>query len=195
MSMASARVPRRTVQAWVMPTSHDPESASALAVARARLAAGARLASVRRARVFELTGALPARAEVEALLHASTQFYNPHKERCVLRDDAADAPPVAAGEGVVLVSERGLERRAAAERWWRHRTGRAVEVREGTAWVLGFAAGEDVVAAASSLAVARDRENGLFANPHAQEARVSGPAVPLPWLAPARRARTTRSTR
>jgi hypothetical protein len=171
------------VQAWIELRSADPEAVSALAVARAHLPAGRALASLRRLRLFELSGPLPLRGGIEKLLQASIQFYNPHKERCVVRADPADAPPIAAGERAVLVYERGEERREGAERWWRHETGRAIEVREGVAWVLGFAPGAgDAAAATQELTVLRDRRHGLLCNPHAQEYRIAAGAVPLPWM-------------
>lgn len=174
---------RRVVQAWIEVVSEDPEADSALHAARTRLAAGARLASVRRLRLFELNGPLPGGPSCAELLHRSTQFYNPHKERCTVRAGVREAAPVARGEQVVLVLEREGARRPAAERWWRHETGASIEVREGTAWVLAFAPEEDDAAgAAESLARVRDSRHGLFCNPHAQEARVSAGKLPLPWL-------------
>src|SRR6185503_19339440 len=101
----------------------DPEAASALAVARRRLPAGAKLTSVRRLRLIELEGPLPSRASQEALLHRSTRFYNPAKERCVLRTRRTERAPLEEHEHAVLVWEREGERRSAAERWWRHETG------------------------------------------------------------------------
>src|SRR5207249_4397118 len=92
-------------QAWVERTTDDPDALSALATARARLEAGRRLRSVRRFRVFELEGALPDRAALEDLLHRSTWFYNPHKERCRVRTAARDATPLAPEEVGVLVVE------------------------------------------------------------------------------------------
>ena len=41
--------------------------------------------------------------------------------------------PIEPREIVVLVTERDGERRPAAERWWRHETGKDIEVREGVA--------------------------------------------------------------
>ncbi len=194
--MPAPRPPRSTVQAWVELVSHDPEAASALAVARARLTAGGRLASLRRARMFEVTGVLPERAEIEDLLHHSTQFYNPHKERCTVRFGAAEHAPLTTPERLVVVTERGGERRPAAERWWKHRTGRAVAVREGVAWILGFEPLADADAGAAELAEARDRAHGLLANPHAQDARVCAVPVPVPCLTGGRRrrARVARGT-
>lgn len=170
-------------QAWVEPIADDPEALSALAVARSRLPAARGLARLRRFRVIEIEGALPERAEQEALLHRSTQFYNPHKERLRLRTAPRDADPLDAGEQAVLVLERGGVRRPAAERWWRHETGAAVQVREGVAWVLGFEPDAAAAESARDLAVLRDLRHGIFCNPHAQEARLSASGVPLPWLA------------
>jgi hypothetical protein len=179
--------PRAVAQAWVELCADDPEAVSALHVARTHLDAGRALAGLRRFRLFELAGALPDRAGLEERLHRSTQFYNPHKERCVVRVSAGERPP-AAGPAL-LVSERGLERRAAAERWWRHAGGGAIEVREGIVWAFTFAAGtssEAAAAAAESLAVVRDRAHGMFCNPHAQDGSLAG-TPPLPWLTPAPR--------
>ena len=181
--MATKRAVVATVQAWIEPVSDDPEAVSALAVARTHLAAGRALRSLRRLRLFELTGALPARAGLEGMLHRSIQFYNPHKERCSVRVVAADPAPLAPGEQVVLVVERGEERRGAAERWWRHETGKEIEVREGVAWVMAFEGLEtDPAGAAADLAVVRDRRHGLLCNPHAQEHRVAAGTIPLPWM-------------
>ncbi len=182
--MATKRVPAATVaQAWIELRSDDPEANSALAVARAHLPAGRGLKSLRRMRLFELSGPLPPRAILEGLLHRSIQFYNPHKERCVVRASAAEAAPLAAEERVVLVFDRGEERRSGAERWWRHETNREIEVREGTAWVMGFEMQEaDPAGAAADLAVLRDRRHGLLCNPHAQEHRVAEGKIPLPWM-------------
>src|SRR5262245_6439284 len=180
---AKRNPPSNVVQAWIELRSADPEAVSALAVARAHLPAGRSLAKLRRLRLFELAGPLPLRAGIERLLQASIQFYNPHKERCVVRANENDSPPVATGEHAVLVYERGGERREGAERWWRHETGRAIEVREGVAWVLGFAPGTgDAAAATQELTVLRDRRHGLLCNPHAQEYRIAAGAVPLPWM-------------
>ncbi len=184
---ARERPARAVAQAWVELVAEDPEAVSALAVARARLAAGHALVTLRRARVFELSGVLPAREEIADLLHRSTQFYNPHKERCTLRLEASEPAPLGADERAVLVTERGGERRPAAERWWRHQTGSRIPVKEGVAWVLGFAAGEETDARAAELGAARDRAHGLLFNPHAQDGRVAGPAVPLPWIGARRR--------
>lgn len=192
--MNSRRAPAVvTAQAWIRLTSDDPEAVSALAVARAHLPGGEALRSLRRVRVLELTGPLPERAGLEDLLHRSIQFYNPHKERCTVRTAAGEAPPVAAEEPVVLVLDRGEERRSGAERWWKHETGRSVEVREAVAWVLGFEPGTpDPAGAAAELAVLRDRRHGLFCNPHAQEHRVATGEIPLPWMSPPARRRPKR---
>lgn len=178
--------------AWVSLRAEDPEAASALAVARGRLAAARGLRELRRYRVFELRGALPEPAAIADLLHRSIQFYNPGKERCVVRASAAAAAPVADGEAVALVVERGGDRRPAAERWWRHEVRARVEVREATAWVLRFEPGADAAALAADLAEARDRAHGLFANPHAQLAVVSSGPPPLgPWPGTRRRGGTS----
>lgn len=181
--MARAREAVRTAQAWIEPMADDPEAMSALAVARARLRAGGTLAGLRRLRVFELRGALPDRAAIEALLHRSIQFYNPAKERCTVRLDPRDASPLARGEIGLLVLERFGERRPGAERWWRHETGGDAEIREGIAWALRFGAGAGAEAAARDLATLRDRDHGLLCNPHWQEARLAAGAIPLPWIA------------
>jgi hypothetical protein len=178
----TARTTARVAQAWIESVADDPEAVSALAVARERLGAGRGLLELRRMRVFELSGALPNRAALEGLLHRSIQFYNPAKERCTLRLTPGEAPPIPAGEIGVLVVERGGERRAAAERWWRHETGTAAEIREGVAWALRLAPGARAEAVAD-LAILRGREHGLLCNPHWQDARVATGKVPLPWLA------------
>ncbi len=170
------------VQAWIRLRADDPAVVSALTVARGSLAAGRGLESVRRFRLFELRGKLPSRAEVEDLLHRSSQFYNPHKEECVVRWGSAESAPVESDERAVLVFDRGGERRVAAERWWVHVTGEPIEVREGVVWALRFAPGVDAAAAAADLAVLRGRAHGLLCNPHAQEHRLSGAEVALPWL-------------
>ena len=79
--MATPRGPRRLsraassgavkpgcVQAWIELRSDDPEAVSALAVARARVGGGQALLGLRRLRLFELSGTLPATAEIEDLL-------------------------------------------------------------------------------------------------------------------------------
>ena len=172
----------RTAQAWVELNTADPEAVSALRVARAHLEAGHRLIAMRRMRLIELAGPLPERVALEELLHRSTQFYNPHKERCVVRLSAAEAAPVPEGAAVVLVCEHGSERRPAAERWWQHETGESLEVREGVAWVLSFEPGAPAFELASELATLHDRRHGLLSNPHCQDAAVSGSVVPWPWI-------------
>ncbi len=172
-----------TVQAWIERAAADPEAVSAFAVIRARLAAGAQLAALRRLRIIEVRGALPAADEVRALLHRSSQFYNPHSERCHVRVADGDAAPIEPGEHALLVTERGDERRPGAERWWRHETGAAVEVREGVAWLIRFdLAGAKARAAVESLAVLRDRKTGLLCNPHAQDVAFADGAIPMPWI-------------
>ncbi len=182
--MARKRVvPATVAQAWVELTTADPEAVSALAVARAHLAAGRALRSLRRMRLLELSGPLPPRAGIETLLHRSIQFYNPHKERCLVRTTVADPVPLAGDERVVLVFDRGEERRGGAERWWCHETGHDVQVREGVAWMLAFEPGQrDAAAAVEELVVLRDRRHGLLCNPHAQEYRIAGAEIPLPWV-------------
>jgi hypothetical protein len=178
-----AKEPRvKTAQAWIELRADDPEAASALWVARNRLAVGREMTGLRRFRLIELTGPLPTRPRVEKLLHESTQFYNPHKERCHVRSAPRDAVPVSAEEQLVLVTERGGERRGAAERWWQHETGRSVEVREGIVWALSFAAGPEAKVRAADLVRVRDREHGLFCNPWCQDARTEGGKPPLPWI-------------
>jgi hypothetical protein len=187
-------VPKKRAQAWVALRADDPEALSALRVARAHLPAGSTLVALRRFRVFELAGALPERARVEELLHRSTQFYNPHKERCELRMELTDPAPAAASEHVVMVFERDGERRPAAERWWRHETGARVDVREGTAYVLRFEPTEDSSERAADLARLRDRRHGLFGNPNSQECALATAEIPLRWIgAPKPRRRTRRA--
>jgi len=170
-------------QAFVELRAEDPEATSALAVARAHLEAGSELSALRRLRVFELAGALPERDAIAERLHGSTQFYNPAKERCVVRAVDGDASPFGVDEVLVLVLERGGDRRPGAERWWRHETGGRIEVREGVVWAMRFAAGEDALRRGEDLAVTRDRTHGLLANPQFQEARVCATAPPpLDWL-------------
>lgn len=185
----SAPAAKAVAHAWVALKAEDPEAASAGAVARANLAAAKGLRSLRRYRVFELRGALPDPAEIEDLLHRSTRFYNPSKETCRVRLDDAAPSPVGPGEAVALVVERGGDRRPAAERWWRHEAGGRIEVREGTAWVMGFEPGADAGALAAELATARDRAHGLFCNPHAQEVDVVTGPPPLDHWPGARRKR------
>jgi len=182
----SPRARAAVAQAWIRLRADDPAAVSALAVARRSLAAGRGLAALQRFRLIELSGPLPAREELAELLHRSSQFYNPNKEECRVRASAEEPAPLAPEEQAVLVSERGLERRSAAERWWSNVTGGPVEVREGVVWVLRFEEGVDAAAQAADLAVLRDRDHGLLCNPGAQEHRLSGAEVPLPWLTPVR---------
>ena len=181
--MARRRVAANVAQAWVELVTADPEAVSALAVARAHLPTGRGLASLRRVRLFELCGPLPGREAIKELVHRSIQFYNPHKEHCTVRLSADELAPLAPDERAVLVFERGEERRAGAERWWRHETGKAIEVREGVTWVLGFEPSvRDAAAAVEKLTVLRDRRHGLLCNPHAQEYRLAAAEIPLPWM-------------
>lgn len=181
---------KSTFQAYVELRAEDPEAQSALGVARERLEAGRGLRSLRRVRVFELNGELPGRAELEPLLHRSTRFYNPAKERCTLRTSAREPAPFLAEEALVLVVDRDLDRRPAAERWWRHETGAKIEVREGLAWALSFEPGHDAARCAASLAEVKDRAHGLLCNPHFQDWRAgAGVTPPLPWLVKGRRTR------
>jgi len=169
-------------QAWIELRTEDPEAVSALAVARGRLAAGRTLERLRRLRLIEIRGGVPAADEVARLLHESTQFYNPHKERCAVRAGVEDPPPVRDGDAVLLVWERGGTRRPSAERWWRHETGREALVDEGVAWVMTFGSGTDAVAAARELGALRDARHGLLCNPFAQEMRWGAGNVPMPWI-------------
>jgi hypothetical protein len=180
--MASRKPSRKTAQAWVELISEDPEALSALEVARSRLDAGHGLERLRRVRLVELTGPLPPRERLEALLHGSTQFYNPHKERCTVRLTGQDPPPLATGERAVLVFEREGIRRPAAERWWRHETGEVVEVAEGTVWALTFEGSDASAGAIEDLSRVRGRRHGLLSNPHSQDYRVAEEQVPIPWL-------------
>jgi hypothetical protein len=168
-----------SAQVWVELRSDDPEAVSALAVAQAHLPAGRALQGLRRMRLLELAGPLPTRAELEALLHRSTQFYNPHKERCSVRVADSDPTPARAGERLVLVFERGGERRAAAERWWLHETGVPVEVREGVVWAASLPEVEDAL---EDLALVQGRRQGLLCNPHSQECRIAEGEVPVSWM-------------
>jgi hypothetical protein len=179
---------RQLAQAYVEPLAEDPEAVSALSIARGRLAAGRRLRSLRRVRVFEIFGTLPTRAQMEELFHRSTRFYNPAKERCTVRAAEREPGPFGRDEALVLVLDRGLERRPAGERWWKHETGEKVEVREGTVWALAFEPGEDAAGLARELAELKDRRHGLFANPHFQDWRPGeGAGPPWPWLERARK--------
>lgn len=179
-------MPRRqaskVAQAWIELKADDPEAVSALAVARAHLPVGHRLTGLRRVRLMEIAGALPGREQVESLLHHSTQFYNPHKERCTVRIAAGDPAPLEADHRAVLVVDREGARRGAAERWWKHETGEDVEVREGTAWVVRLAQPQE--GDLEELTLVRGRRHGLLCNPHSQDCRLAEGTVPLPWLSP-----------
>ncbi len=169
-------------QAWITLRSEDPEAESARSVARRELEAGRALVSLRRWRLFEVAGSrLPADA-LAGRLHDSTRFYNPAKERCVVRASADEPVPLGPNERALLVVERGGARRPAAERAWRHATGERVVVGEATVWVLGFEPGADATTLARDLAVARDRRHGLFCNPHFQDWALADGPVPMPWI-------------
>ena len=174
--------PAGRAQVWVELRADDPEAISAFAVARGTLKAAEGLSRLRRMRLLELSGPLPGREELEELLHRSTRFYHPQKERCVVRMAEADAVPLARGERAVLITERGGERRPAAERWWLHQTGERIEVREGVAWLLAFTAGADEDSALADLVVLKERRHGLLCNPHSQDSSVAGREIPLPWM-------------
>src|SRR5437867_845690 len=163
--------PLPVTQAWIELNADDPEAVSAFGVARARLASGRALTELKRARLVEISGTRRPLAEVEQLLHASSQFYNPHKERCSLRVSTADPLPCPSDAVLVVVWEREGERRGAAERWWRHETGEEVEVREGIVWMLRFAAEVDRLEAARGLTRVRDARHGLLCNPWSQVSR------------------------
>jgi hypothetical protein len=172
----------RTAQAWVALSAVDPQAASALTVARRALAAGRGLAGLRRWRLFELRGPLPDRPRLEEMLHRSIRFYNPNKERCVVRLGADEPAPLSGSERAVLVVDRGAARRPAAERWWLHESGERIEVREAVAWGLRFDPGVDAATAAAELTILRGTDSGLFCNLQAQDHRQSGADVPLPWI-------------
>ena len=177
--MSGRRLPRVT-QAFVELKADDPEAISALQVARSRLGAGKGLTGLGRMRLLELSGSLPTREQQEDLMHRSTQFYNPHKERCRLRSRADDAPPLEPGQGAIVVWERGATRRAAAERWWLHETGHGIEVREAVVWWVRFP--EPATVDLEDLAMVRDRRHGLFCNPFSQEFRIATAEIPIPWI-------------
>ncbi len=177
------RPPRvRVAQAWIELLAPDPAAVSALAVMRARLDAGGEVVTLKRMRLMELRGPLPTRPRLERLLDASSQFFNPHKERCILRNSGREPAPVPAGARVVVVTEREGDRRPAAERWWLHETGRDIEVREGVAWILEFSPGAG--RSTADLVVLRDRRHGLLCNPLSEDHRIGSGRLPLPWLAP-----------
>jgi len=177
-----AAVSHRAAQAWIELLSPDPEATSALAVARAHLPGGRFIRSLRRLRLLEIVGPLPGPEAIGELLHRSIQFYNPRKERCTVRAAAGDPAPLRAGEAAVLVVERGATRRPAAERWWHHETGQPVAVREGLAWAVAFDDAGPAREQLEALAVVRDRRHGLLCNPQAQDHRIAGAEVPLPWI-------------
>lgn len=182
MTAVRTLAPATLAQAWIELRAHDPAAVSALAVARARLDAGRGLRALRRWRLIEIEGRLPDAETLAERLHASTWFYNPHKESLVLRASAADPPPVPAGWQTLLVVERGGARRAAAERWWRHAFKGRIRVQEGTVWGLSFGPGIDAPRAASDLLTLRDLAHGLFANPHAEDAALAPGAAPFGWI-------------
>ncbi len=172
----------------------DPEATSALQVARAHLDGGAALLSLRRWRLFELRGEIPAAAELESRLHHSTQFYNPAKERGTVLGEGHGVSPAAPDEALVLVFDRGGERRPAAERWWKHDGGSKVEVREGTVWALRFEGGAPAEEQVEAIAVTTSRASGLLCNPHSQEWRwaAAGTQPPLDWISRRKTARAGR---
>lgn len=178
----SGVVTDRVVQVWIEPRAEDAESVSALHVARRHLEAARDLRSLRRLRMLELRGSELDEATLAERLHESTQFYNPAKERCRVRGSIAAPTPAAAGDQVLLVSERGGVRRPGAERWWLHATGERIEVAEAIAWILGFEDGVDAPPRARDLAAVRDRRHGLFCNPHFQDWALAAGSVPLPWI-------------
>lgn len=179
---AKAAEPKRIAQAWIEPIADDPEAVSAFGVARRSLGATG-LRSLRRARLIEIEGALPEEADLAATLHTSTRFYNPNKERCLLRTQEADPAPVATGERAVLIFDRGGERREGAERWWKRVTGGAVRVREGAAWIAAAADPSRSEAELDALVEVRDARHGLLCNSNAQEYRKGGEVIPLGWFA------------
>jgi hypothetical protein len=172
----------RVVQVWIFPIADDPEAVSAAMVARRSLAAGAHLRGLRRARVIEIEGRLPAAGELAERLHQSTRFYNPNKERAIVRVSADQPAPLEAGESAALVFDRGDERRSATERWWKRVTGTTVKVREGTAWIVSAVPGQSSERLLEELLEVRDARTGLLCNPHAQDWRRAERGVPLPWF-------------
>lgn len=175
---------KQFAQAFIELRAADPEALSAYSVAHATLESGQPLLGVRRFRVFELAGSLPPKATLSELLHRSTQFYNPSKERCVVRSSSTDPTPATPDEQLVLIFDRGGERRVGAERWWRGETGARIEVREGVCWALRFAPELSAPTQAEALTVMTDREHGLLCNPNSQEWRgaVAPGTAPLPWI-------------
>jgi hypothetical protein len=172
------------MQAWIELRTDDPAAVSALAVARAGFVASSAPEELRRARLVEICGSAKSRAEVEALLHASTQVYNPHKERCTVRAGAAAPLPGPAGAEYVVVWDRDGERRPAVERWWRHETAEEIEVREAVVWMVRFAPGVEAAPAARELAQLRDARHGLLCNPWSQSMRVGAARAAGAWIAP-----------
>src|SRR5204862_7187796 len=119
-------------QAWIGRLGGDPEARSAADIARTRLAAGALLSYLRRARLIEIAGSALDRDGATALMHASTLVYNPYKEHCHVRRESRDAVPGAEpGTRLLLVMERSRTRRPASERWWAREAGQRVVVRRG----------------------------------------------------------------
>jgi len=175
--------PRDPLQAWIELVADDPEALSASAIARARLAGARGLVELRRARLVEVLGSSRSREEAASLFHASTQFYNPHKERCTLRTDRGEAVPAPPDARLLLVQEIGGARRPAAERWWRHETGETVEVREATVWTVRVEPGADAAACADELGLVRDARHGLLCNPWSQTLRSSTVPPPRGWIA------------
>ena len=177
------------IQAWIELRAADPAAVSALAIARAGGATARAPVTLRRMRLFEITGSDSSPGQVATLLHGSAQFYNPHKERCVVRGTDADALPGAAGCERIVVWERDGERRPAAERWWRHEPGETVEVREAVVWFATFAVDIQPGEAARDLAQLRDARHGLLCNPWSQEFRTGTELPSIPWITPAAEAR------
>jgi len=171
---------RPIVQAWITLRADDPEAVSAALVARSAPGIGRGLVALERRRLIEIAGTPREDEQVAALLHGSTQFYNPHKEHCAVGPGGG---PDAARSVQAVVWERGGERRAAAERWWRHETGEDVEVREAVVWSARFDAGVDGATAMRELVELRDSRHGLLCNPWSQQSRIS-PQAP-PWIAAA----------
>jgi hypothetical protein len=174
----------RSAQAWVELNADDPEAMSARWVSAHQLNAGREMTGLKRLRLFELKGPLPTRPRLERLLHASTQFYNPHKERCHLRLRRNDPAPLGKDDHLILVIEREAERRPAAEHWWLHETGQTIEVREAVVWVVTYGTGNPEARRAwtEDLAVARDRRHGLFCNPLRQSVKTGTGLPPVPWM-------------
>jgi hypothetical protein len=186
MSALRGRAGAPAAQAWIELRSDDPSAVSALGIARTRLAAGNGLSGLRRWRLIEIQGRLPEPGALAARLHASTWFYNPHKESLVLRTLERDPAPLPPGWQALLVLERDGTRREAAERWWRHAFRSKVQVHAGTVWGLGFEPGIDASVAASELLSVTDHLHGLFANPHAEWSAHANDGIPLGWISATR---------